>query len=476
MDCVHVDNVCLYVFRSRSYVSLTRCDVREEFIMTFMEELLEDSLESSIRYRGDSPIKSVSMDIASMGQKIHAEFNSDVKVVTEELGVMLLDMSSRLRKTTGMDITLRIDPDDFNRKGYGIHVELPKKGDTPSVIYGRLSDKVMESLMAGDIEDTVLGKLDYNKRTVSGYFSTIPFTVNLGIRLFDPELLEVSELAAVLLHEVGHVWDFLDVMGDLSRGSAVASYTRNVLNGNYTVEKKLSVIKILDPKLGSAITDPSEVKDVELNTLVTANTFARKPVEYKTWLYDRIANEYVADGFATQNGLGYQLAKAMGKLEREKFFLFRDSSYKPIWTGVFLIIPSFIHGWSLAGYVVGNSTINPLLFTLGTSLFKSFMPAGMRARPQDRLEKIRQGMIRALRDPDTSTRDKNIITEDLKALDKEYKTLNPDMVHGVDYLFTIISELITAPSKRYVKERLTLDSLDNNRLFEMTERLRQLTK
>ncbi len=445
--------------------------------MSLMQELLEDSMESSLIYRGSSSVKDVVLNIAKMGR---GSYLDQEKTVFEDrllsLQEILADGSSELRKVTGMDLTIQIDPGKYTRKGYSIHVEIPKKGDTPSAIYGRTSDKVMESIISGEVVDTVIGTLDYKNRKVSGYFSTISFTINLGVGLFEETLLEVDELAAVLLHEIGHVWDFLEGLGETSRSVAIASYTKKVLSGNYDIDRKLDLIKKLDPDLGNEVEDPSQVKDEEILTLVAANAFARKSIESKTKTYELWSEEFIADDFATKNGLGYALAKAMAKLEKNRFFMFTDGQYLPIWTAFSGFFRDLRYTVPLGFYLGGAAVGNPLVFPLFMTIIATSLPGNVRIRPKDRLNKVRQGMISALRDPNVPENDKVGIVEDLKLLNDEIKGLRPEAWSAGNWLLETIAKPFTAPNKRYVKTRMTLDGLDNNRLFEMAQRLRIANK
>lgn len=446
------------------------CDVNEELCM-LMVELYQESLESSFRYRSSGDLKDVCMSIATRGRGTYLDESGEV---IEDLVLDLMDMldqeSSNLRSVTGMDVSIRLDPEDRSRKGYSVHVDIPKRGKTPSAIYGAMSDSDIESILNGRVVDTTLGTLNYDTRKVTGYYSTIEFKINVGVGLFDESLLETPELAAVILHEIGHIWDFLEGLGEMNRSIAIASYTKKVLRGNYSFEKKLDIVEAL----GATVEDPTNVTDEEIYTLVAAQAFARKDEAGKIKTYELFSEEFLADDFATQYGMGYHLAKALRKLELNKFFLFRDGQYRPKWTGFLGFLDDAALAIEGGRYLAGLSVKNPIVFPILFGIGIASLPMNGKLRPRDRLYKVREGMISALRDPDTTATDRKNIVADLKLLDKEIKNLRDEPFSIVGWILKLVSTPFLSSNKRHYSTRMNLDSLDNNRLFEMAERLKSI--
>lgn len=436
-----------------------------------IDELYQESMES-VKYNPNPFLKDLFIGMATTCVTIYSEI-SDPDMRMDRIQDILVDTSSALRKHTGVDLNLELKRSIAT--SYTVEVEIPREALTPSSMFPRLSDKDMDKVINGEVNYTVEGTMDLKEVKVTGIFSKIGFKLNLGVDLFKPDLLNTDEIAAIILHEFGHIWDFLSNVGEVTRTISVDAYARKVIHGNYTLEKKLDVIKGLGGP--DDIDDPSELGDEEIGTLVSRYAFARNKTMQASVLYSKHSEEFIADSFPAMYGLSYSVATAMRKLDGERFFLLRNREYRPMWVGALSFMFSMFELSTMTIGVLNAGSIRPLMMAmLAPILAINYIPfIGNRVaiKPSDRLKKLREVLISALKDPDTSSSEKKKILDDLGKLDKELKNLSAEipLIHEV-FKMVLESFLPANRSKTDYKTRMTLDALDNNRLHEMTQRLK----
>lgn len=444
--------------------------------MTLMDELFMESVVFDHR----SDLREVCIAISRALQSAYADHLDDHEGLRLSLSDVLTEATGTLQRATGIDVTLKLDAPPNKKaigRAYSVEVQIPKSGLTPSSMYPKLSDRQMGAIIKGTVRDTVLGEMDYKKRQVSGYYSTIPFQIRYGVDLFRPDFLSEEECAAILLHELGHIWDFLENLGEVSRVMAIASYTKKTLGGNYAIQKKLDLVEVLDPGLAKDVTDPGELGEEEILTLVSSHAFSRQKSSQNTRVYEKLSEEYLADSFAAMHGLGYATATAMEKLEKEKLLVFRHKEYRPVWTGTFKVIGEMLEGGQAGQLLVQGSTLGFFFWTLGIPILTNALPLmgnNVKINPSDRLKKMREALISALREPGLEASEKDAILGDIKRLDKEIDRIDLDLTSLFDTIRSFFTDVFMTKDKRHYLTRMNLDSLDNNRLFALSETLKRI--
>lgn len=443
---------------------------------------IDDLSVESVRYNANSTLRKLFVGIASACvTAYHDNVDQGNQSIYQSLSDVLSESSHMVREHTGIDVTLKakLPPKTSldTQSGYTVEVEIPKMALTPSSMYPKLSDKEVDRLFQGDVVRVVSGTMDLEKSKVSGVFSKIGFTINYGVDIFRPEFLTHEEIAAIMLHEMGHIWDFLTNLGEVARGVVVSAHARKILSGNYSYEKKLSVVNTL----GLKTEDPTTLGDEELTTLVAMHAFARNKTMQASVIYNKNAEEYIADSFAAMHGLAYETASAMRKLEMEKSFYLQDKHYRPVWMGALDVVNEFTNSFSTA-YALGSGSgiLLPIVMPMFISVTMKAIPYfgnKIPVTPVDRINKLRESLIAALRDPSVTDSEKKHILADIQALNGEAKkiTFNPKVGMGPwDALKEVLLHITpTTKARRGYYTRTNLDSLTDNRLFEITEKLKQ---
>ena len=122
--------------------------------------------------------------------------------------------------------------------------------------------------------------------------------------------LTARETAAILLHEVGHGWTFLEYAHRQTMNNSILMETLkdNTSNGKSAKEKLILALQRINPKAARNLSTKNNIGTISL-------TLARAYVDAN--LYSSVDSEQMADQFATRFGLGAELSTAMGKLNSE---------------------------------------------------------------------------------------------------------------------------------------------------------------
>lgn len=170
-----------------------------------------------------------------------------------------------------------------------------------------------------DVTKTELkGRIDVENVKVYGIFADTISEVFLGADLFKPGLFTDDEIAAVLLHEIGHIFVCWQFMSTMAYGALVIQQTINNIFLTDDYQTKTVAIKAAEEVLGLEGDIPIEewVDTSKDNLEVVFNTrFIRSlRMRANSAYYDVRNCEQLADTFATKHGAGVAFARATHKL------------------------------------------------------------------------------------------------------------------------------------------------------------------
>lgn len=181
-------------------------------------------------------------------------------------------------------------------------------------------------------ENRLNGYFDNNDAKIEGELSKINSVIVLTKPLFTKAGLEPVELAAILLHEVGHIQQYFRTLMLTVIPNMVADCAANIVMGKTTDAEKISVIKDVEKMLNVKINEPEVIvkeyrKENIYTKLVTGIMLDRdsltgsKGLDNRNW-------ERMADEYAAKFGAASALASALYKLEMNSGVLFMNRSYR----------------------------------------------------------------------------------------------------------------------------------------------------
>ena len=164
------------------------------------------------------------------------------------------------------------------------------------------------------------GSIDRKNNTVSGDFTKIKTTIFIGSLYITDWFMKPEHVAAIILHELGHIFNAFEYVGDMFTTNMVMySLLGNITKTNDLKERQV-VIKATLNHINSQMSDTDINKLAEKDNKVVVSVVLSKIGKLKSISgsdrYDITASEQSADQYATRCGAGVALAESFAIVER----------------------------------------------------------------------------------------------------------------------------------------------------------------
>lgn len=261
-----------------------------------------------------------------------------------------------LHKDLSDIITALIDKDQFTQKGFeksrffqiikdrtGLNAEpevtvttmpnaaiLPPYVNPNHAFFNDFQRAIGKEYFADDfrkLKGDKRGTVDRSTGQVSGFYTDLPATIYIYTGLVNAGLTP-EEIAAVVLHEYGHLFNYFDGLHSRFHDMSVMSRAINEANGIKDKYKRRDVLTYALKKVDVEIVDPDELLSEELDENVPLDTIAwgmyidgtvHRSTVYGDAEYNWRANEQLADQFAVMHGAGPHLASGLRKIHDSPF-------------------------------------------------------------------------------------------------------------------------------------------------------------
>lgn len=370
-----------------------------------------------------------------------------------------VNISKIISKYTGLSIRVNVVP------GNAAYVLVPDVNRNNPIVNKaiRAMGSNMDSGRLLQDAQFLEGTVNLSAGKVSGDFSKIFTTMFIGESLlWASSKFTVAETVAIMLHEIGHVFVYMEMLGRCTRTNYVLEEgTKRMLNAS-TPEQRIRILEDVEEFYG---------EDIEGKDKLVAQ--ARRPDVYRTVfltvaaqesvsqlgenIYDARAFEQLADQFAARHGYGRSLATALDKHYRAV----GDKAYRPTSLHTLLNLMKFLAFTSLATFSVVGWMI-PLM--LGNPLSQAY------DKPQRRIEKIRQQVSTALKDRDIDPEERKALLEDVKLIDAALVNIKE---HNDVYEYIWKTAFPWGRKQQsMIKVQEDLEKMMNNRLYEAAATLK----
>lgn len=265
--------------------------------------------------------------------------------------------------------------------------------------------------------DLVKGSVDIEASTVHGIFEDLENEIVVSQSLFLTNRLTDEEVAAIICHEVGHIWTYCRMVGGLvTMNYAIDSTVRGVFGTEDPVQKKEFIdafCKLRDIELEDRQALAQEKSKQGLATVLLQREIDKSISANGSSLYDETAFEQLADQWATRHGGGIHLVTANDKLNR--------LSGDPVYRG----------GIKFYTYEVAKTVAFTAVATLGG--VTGLLVCGMLTlqnphrseydNPKDRAERIKRDLNSALKDRKLPKERKEALLKDIELIDAIVKDM-----------------------------------------------------
>lgn len=357
-----------------------------------------------------------------------------------------------IKDYTGLNITVT-----FGKHQPQIHVPDVNKNNILIQNYLRTYIDGVDGLAFLQKNDGIMrGSVDLVRGKVSGVFSEFPAVLRMPLTMVGNSKYTPGMKAAVVLHEVGHLFYFCYFMAHTATVNQVLSSMSKALDKSGSVEEREVVL----------ISVKQALKLKDLNTLELAKSTDKKIVEAvvvssvaresKSQLgrsiYDSTSWEYLADQYAARCGAGRDLALAL------------DTIYRGSWNISFRSLPAYLFMEVLkitALFMIGPLSL--LLFAMDGNDSRYDKPGA-------RMLRVRSQIVENLKDRDLDKEDVVRLEEDIKVIDNLLKDVNDRR-----QFFGVLWDSLSPSARKdhnYTGLQQELETLANNDLFVKAAQLR----
>lgn len=314
---------------------------------------------------------------------------------------------------------------------------------------------------------TMRGTIDRRKGKVTGVFSEVISSMAIGKGLWKTLGMSAEELAAVTTHEIGHAFTFIDCLTETLSVNVAINSTLEALR--QTTDREVAVELIRDT--AKTLDMSKEATEAMVDAKPDSRTYTALYLQSK-WgqrddkssagskTYDLRGAEFSADQFATRHGLGVQLMTGL-----DKIFAF-DPSWRASDTKIWVVRAMSFAMMILTSVLTAG--LLPLLMFL--SLFSSGVENHIYDHSAERLTRIRNDLVIALKSSRLTREQKDLLLKDISTADSMIAT-----VKDHPSLFNLLwISLASSRRKQYRATRLQqeLERLLASPMFTESERLR----
>lgn len=374
--------------------------------MKGIRNLLNVSVESAMMSYQDG---SLFRELTEAVRFLRTDGTYTTKVI-EESGIM-----NRIFHRTGMKINVVID----KKLGHGAYMLLPlmdKNHPFISEAYREWNTSRESSAWLKGLAEK--GTIDYKTGKVGGIFSKIPIDIKLGLNLFTEDFLHAEEIAAVLLHELGHGRTYFIHLGTTVISALHAGAAAREVIGTSDIEQRVKIISETERALGTEIPNREEIARMNakqsadgLQMVIISHVAEKQRSETGHRIYEMRACEQIADEFAAKHGAGRSLVTALDKMGR--LHGTDSSSYRNSILHVLLETCKGI--LFLLGMVFGGPS--GLSFSLLCRLLLTNPLARGYDKPEARAALIRQRIVAEMKDTSLDADKVRALRDDVAAID-----------------------------------------------------------
>ena len=334
-----------------------------------------------------------------------------------------LEIQDMVAHSTTMSIRLI-----FDKVGNGAYMIIPElTANHPLLMdmdYGRL-ENVDGLRMIRKAKGAVKGGVDTKRNTVSGVFKDVTLMIHLPMNDTLAGFLTAEESAAIFLHELGHGFVYFEYLSRTCTTNQVLAGLSKGLDGSDSYGNKQMLLGEIAKSVG--------LSSVDVNTLAATNdrrvmdtiiiTALHKEYAKETGydIYDKTANEALADQYATRMGAGRALVTGLDKMYRK----YDNMSYRTT-HGYLLIEAAKVSLLMMTPYfaVTGAAGFGALTVYMGVvalvmivSDATEFSMAGRYDMPGDRFNRVRAQFVEKLKNRNLSHDEYLAISGDIAVIE-----------------------------------------------------------
>lgn len=313
-----------------------------------------------------------------------------------------------------------------------------------------------------------IGWVDRSSATVGGVFQKAECTVAVTTGLIFSSNYTPDEVAAVILHEIGHIFTYFEMIAYTFSTCFILMDTVNRLTKANSPEEKTKIVKSLKDSANIVISNPDEVTEMSSDTQtvsIFSDIISQTKSQFGSTIYDKRSWESLADQFSARMGMIVPLASIVDKFNREG----DPSSYQ---SSFIAWIPQLLKLIGVVFTIIVLPWFGFSLLFLGAILMLFNPFDRVYDKPNERITRIRNELVSLMKNPKTPVEERKRLHNDLIFIDGILKeTVDRETLTEKVWLF------LSADARDQKKKRellQDLESISNNNLFASVNLLKSL--
>lgn len=355
---------------------------------------------------------------------------------------------------------LLISFDVQKKLGYGAYMKYPMVNKNHPFIENGYRDydiPTMGPAVIRALGGQAHGSVDLARGRVSGIYSKIKGDMVFGTSLLNDNRFSDKELAAIFLHELGHLFTYFELLRYFVTTTAVIAGTAKAVYEIEDPKVRLDCLKEAADVLGIDVDNPEKVvmatkatRSDYVQTILITGHANRARSETGNYLYEYRNCEQIADQYAQRQGAGLHLVTALDKLNR----LFGDASTFGVVRYVLVEVIKLIL-WVIVNLFTGLTPLMVLILGVNVKIYDD---------PKDRIITMRRQYIETLKNTALDDETKRSLLADVEVIRKL-----EDMYSDRRSVLEFINMQLNNISRRGYNEQVAqkqLEELMSNELFE----------
>jgi hypothetical protein len=387
-------------------------------------------------------------------------FHTDLTIAVEKLrsskkyetdNIKKAGLSEVIKHHTNLSVDVNVKDNVF-----GACVEVPQVDKNHPLINDELKSFRWRdaSTAINTLGRPLTGTVNRKTSKVDGDFANMRCDVYLDPRLLNDKDMSNGEIAAIILHEVGHLFTYFEYLGYSYKTNIVLAGVVKAFYDTQDVKERKMILRLAEKNLGVKYDDIDALADSRadgvLETVTITDMARRMRSELGENLYDCRQFEQLADEFAARHGAGRDNATALGKLYRK----FGDTS--SIGAPMYLAMEIM----KLTFFTLALALLPPLAILAAIISF----PAGeVYDTPEVRIGKLKNQIVMRLKSDKLPDKLRAQLLEDIEAIKAVENQL--DDKRG---FYRIFVETVF-PTRRKMKQQMEiqieLEQLASNEIF-----------
>lgn len=373
-------------------------------------------------------------------------------------------MSAVVRKYTGMDVNFTLVQNTWDAYCHFVEV------DRNHVFFHQRSEMICHqtnNYKTTKIES--IGSVNLKNGTVAGIFSKFPVKIGLGsLYLTGMDGIDspftADEVAAILIHEIGHAFTTFEYLGrTVMTGLVIGSSVRNTAGITDSKERTKVIMKAANNV--NMMVDESFIAEAlkkhgsNADVVLLCEHIKNMNKLSKTNSYDARNCEQIADQFAVKHGAAAALGSGLEKLHKFSY----DINYRSTFMYVTMEIMKFIGLMFLGTALLGGGLI---MIAVGLIVFVSANPGNkIYDDPKDRLIFLKRQLIDDLKQLDHQKVKNDVVIKDIMnaitSLDDRIEDVK-DRKSFMTAVYDTITPWGRNREQQEAKQKLLEESLNND--------------